>query len=85
MKSLCLTDLCVCQVKGSEPSSTPVAWDPMREVQLLAGIMQKGSEQPMGDKLSLFEIIGRGGFGCVYRGRWRNMDVAVKVCAYAVI
>ena len=51
----------------------------------MAGLMQAAAgdddEQRAngGDTLSLIEPIGKGGFGIVYRGRWRNMDVAVKV------
>ena len=68
------------QMETPTPKSA-APWDPMREVRQMAeGIVQQGSDQqPAGDKLSLYELIGRGGFGCVYRGRWRNMDVAVKV------
>ena len=72
------------QEPGSEtapPVMAKLPWDPMKAVRQMAeGIVQQGSDQqPAGDKLSLYELIGRGGFGCVYRGRWRNMDVAVKV------
>lgn len=48
-----------------------------RQMQLV-GLGPDG-EQEGGDRLTLMELIGEGGFGAVYRGRWRNMDVAVKV------
>ena len=47
----------------------------MEEVQKVVGAIQ-GCE---GEQLVLTDVIGKGGFGAVYRGRWRNLDVAVKV------
>ena len=29
--------------------------------------------------LSIFQMLGKGSFGVVLRGRWRQMDVAIKV------
>ena len=56
------------------------SWDPMLEVELVA--KQLGSMSPaeqLCERLVLNEIIATGASGTVYRGRWRNIDVAVKV------
>ncbi len=52
-------------------------WDPMKEVQAIVGQVQ-GQQ---GEKLQLIQPIGTGAFGTVYRAKWRNLDVAVKVRA----
>ena len=48
----------------------------MRRVQQLTDEMMIVSED---EKLVLGRAIGRGAFGTVFHGRWRNLDVAVKV------
>ena len=48
----------------------------MRRVQQLTDEMMMVSED---EKLVLGRAIGQGAYGTVFLGRWRNLDVAVKV------
>ena len=50
-------------------------WQPMREVQYLMDTTLAAN----GGRLVLREFIGKGAYGSVFRGTWRNTDVAVKV------
>lgn len=50
--------------------------DPMRAIKEVSLVVSQGQD---GDMLEIFQPIGQGGSGTVYKGRWRNLDVAVKV------
>ncbi len=54
------------------------AQDPKREVQEVSQNLSHDKEEGEVDKLQLLESIGEGSQGTVYRGRWRNLDVAIK-------
>ena len=53
----------------------------MQRVQQLTDEWSVGAAED--EKLVLGRAIGRGAFGTVFLGRWRNLDVAVKVCIVA--
>ena len=63
-------------LQGGAPSPDGGVNSAMRRVQQLTDEMMIGSED---EKLVLGRAIGRGAFGTVFHGRWRNLDVAVKV------
>ena len=52
----------------------------MKEIKAVSMLVSKGQD---GDKLELFQVIGQGASSVVYRGRWRNLDVAVKTVIFA--
>ena len=60
-------------------SVQPRSWDPMLEVELASKQLGSSSPEQQCERLALNEVIAEGASGTVYRGRWRNMDVAVKV------
>jgi predicted outer membrane repeat protein len=53
-------------------------WDLLHEVRQVANLVN-GGDRGLDDKLVLLETIGEGAHGTVYKGKWRNLDVAVKV------
>ena len=51
----------------------------MLEVMLASKQLGIISPEQQCERLAMNEVIAEGASGTVYRGRWRNMDVAVKV------
>ena len=55
-----------------------VAKDSQLDVDKLPDIKSKGPSEIEFEELDLEEVIGVGGFGKVYKGRWRSETVAIK-------
>ena len=45
---------------------------------------QLASKQDDPDRLTVLELIGKGAYGRVNRGLWRNVEVAVKTVSVSV-
>ncbi len=60
--------------------------DPKKEVEAVTGLIQRLSDsggEGGADRLQLLETIGGGAQGTVFRGKWRNLDVAIKASEVA--
>lgn len=62
--------------EGDDRKGEERGWALKRQVAHLADTLA-GVADPT-DRLTVLEVIGQGAFGLVFRGRWRNLDVAVK-------
>lgn len=60
------------------------SWDPMGEVEKATEELKQISSfsAKESERLVLTSIIAKGGFGTVHKGRWRNLDVAVKTVMF---
>ena len=68
---------------GARNGSESIEAAMMQEVKDVAdSVDARGGEKGGKDKLELLETIGGGAHGTVFKGRWRNMDVAVKTVLF---
>eukprot|EP00892_Ulva_mutabilis_P008546 jgi/Ulvmu1/6063/UM027_0041.1 len=64
---------------GSSGGGSAVRGQVAAAVQELQGALQEELQE---DRLKLFGVVGRGGYGTVYHGEWRGLDVAIKTVIF---
>eukprot|EP00892_Ulva_mutabilis_P006166 jgi/Ulvmu1/3921/UM018_0144.1 len=64
---------------GSSTAVAVVRGEVQHAVAALQGVLQAELHE---DELQLYDVLGRGGFGTVYHGRWRGLEVAIKTVVF---
>jgi serine/threonine protein kinase len=72
------------ELKGAvaELRATRAAGGPWRPVEAVQAVAQH-LDPAAADKLTLHGVIGKGGWGTVYRGSWKGLGVAVKTVVFS--
>ena len=64
------------QFRTGSPSEDP------SNAERITSALDHFSDSHVDEHLQIQEVLGRGGYGTVYRGRWRNLAVAVKIVVF---